>query len=674
MRAPQSVEGPDDSLGGFLVHGGNQGNQQAFHPPEYTAAANTVGPYRTTRQDMPDFMSGGPRGPPGIRGGSWQGQHQQHQQFPFQHHQHHQHQQQQMQQPDPSEMFEVHDNHFKAPISLRAADILHTSGSFRLLIQGHGPSSNRNFSRICEMFQHGQCPLGEECPDIHVMPELLSSIRDQMTSWLRTRELEFGESMLRDPNTTFRVFCADLKEVVEVPISALAFTRGLYVDPSARAKRSRVGQPSNFAQIASQVPTACGLYSVDPAQCKWGCWCNQAHINPEWLAMKRIEFGEWSMSLEQRFMELPPSHSFYVHDPQTKTSMQIPKMAIAEFSRGLFQGSAKKAPSICMLFQRGRCTAHGCCNQIHVFPDFLAAQRQYLMEGGGGAPPTRAMPPGYGAFEEDLRMRQAGPMGGFNPNAMPFVPGGAPQDQQMVVILSEGGQEALLLQTSQLQLHQLTNLQLPPPQLSAQQHALSEPQTPPTLGPQSPQQLPSPLRAMMEPRAQNQTHVSPLADLLTDGDEVYAGSSAPRQPATQTTPMKQNNPYSSAGLYKAVGVPPSPSASASTPTMPPSTPPMGTPPMQFSFMQPYRMPPAMSQALPPPSPQNQSRQRQTTPSSPGFVSQVDLSNMQFSPSPLMKAGYNDSLTAMPRDLTLEDHLGASLTRGAPLPRVSGGTT
>lgn len=546
---------------------------------------------------------------------------------------------------DFSDTFEVHDNHFKAPITLTSADLLPNAGSNRLIMQAAHGQGSRNFSRICEMFQHDQCQLCDDCPDIHVHPNVLMGIRENMTSWLRTRELEFNNAMLHDPNTTFRVFCADLKEVVEVPISALSFTRGLYVDPSSRAKRSRGQQPSGFAQIASQVPTACGLYSDNPAQCKWGCWCNQAHINPEWLHMKRNEFGEWSKNLEQRYHELPPTHCFYVHDPQTKTSMQIAKMAIAEFSRGLFQGSVKKAPSICMLFQRGRCTAHACCNQIHVFPDFLAQQRQTVNE--GGMPPSRPPPPpGYGAFEEEQRLRgNSPPPPIFNPNAVPFNPNAMPYVPPGADLLF--GNES----------RPVGKLGLPSPLMQLTQQPMQRPYTPgtPTSGPTSaaPLQLPSPLRE----------YVSSLTDLRTDDDEVYAPSAAPSgQKPTQLTPMKQNDPYSSTGaFYRPFVVPLSPLTSAATPTMPPSTPPM----LHFSFAHPYR---PMPTATMPPSPlhQAQLRMSQGTPSS---ADGVDVSNMMFSPSPLMKAAaMNDSLSSMPKGMSLDDHrvatpLEASL--GAP---------
>lgn len=284
------------------------------------------------------------------------------------------------------DVYEVHDNQLKAPVSVRRQDVEPTAGSHRLFsapaqqLNSANATPQRNAPRICEPFQQGQCVSGDECPDVHVSMDVLQSIRSQMVTWLNAKEKEFQETALDAPGTSFRVFAADLKEVVDVPIAALSFTRGLYVDPSARAKRSRYGQQSAFALMAAQVPTACGLHSVDPLQCKWGRWCNQAHIDPNWMRHKRGEFENWSKSLEQRFEEMPEEHVFVVHDPQLKSSLQVPKMSIAGFSRGLFQGNQKKAPSVCMLYQRNRCTAGSCCNQIHIFPEYLVLLRQYTSD------------------------------------------------------------------------------------------------------------------------------------------------------------------------------------------------------------------------------------------------------------------------------------------------------
>jgi hypothetical protein len=331
------------------------------------------------------------------------------------------------------DVYEVHDNHLKAPVSVRRQDVEETIGSQRLfsapaqqLNSATATGPQRNAPRICEPYQQGQCMSNEECPDVHVDLEVLQGIRSQMVTWLNAKEGEFNNTALEATETSFRVFAADLKEVVDVPIAALSFTRGLYVDPSARAKRSRYGQQSAFALMAAQVPTACGLHSVDPAQCKWGRWCNQAHIDPNWMRQKRGEFENWSKSLEQRFEEMPEEHTFVVHDPQLKASLQVPKMAIAGFSRGLFQGNPKKAPSVCMLYQRGRCTAGSCCNQIHVFPEYLVLLRQYTAE------PTQEL--FYTMQQVALQQKQlflmqqrqsamqSASAGSLNPGARPFVP------------------------------------------------------------------------------------------------------------------------------------------------------------------------------------------------------------------------------------------------------------
>ncbi|CUF98976.1 Hypothetical protein, putative [Bodo saltans] len=335
------------------------------------------------------------------------------------------------------DVYEVHDNHLKAPVSVRREDVEETIGSQRLfsapaqqLNSATATGPQRNAPRICEPYQQGQCMSGDECPDVHVDVNVLQGIRSQMVTWLNAKEGEFNNTALEAPDTSFRVFAADLKEVVDVPIAALSFTRGLYVDPSARAKRSRYGQQSAFALMAAQVPTACGLHSVDPAQCKWGRWCNQAHIDPNWMRNKRGEFENWSKSLEQRFEEMPEEHTFVVHDPQLKASLQVPKMAIAGFSRGLFQGNPKKAPSVCMLYQRGRCTAGSCCNQIHVFPEYLVLLRQYTAE------PTQELffTMQQVAMQQKqiflMQQRQsaiqnaAAASGSLNPGARPFVPPG----------------------------------------------------------------------------------------------------------------------------------------------------------------------------------------------------------------------------------------------------------
>nr|CCC93676.1 unnamed protein product [Trypanosoma congolense IL3000] len=285
--------------------------------------------------------------------------------------------------------FEAHDNHLKAPITVRRNVVFPTAGSRALFnpqqrnngAGGNGNVGGRNFIRICDLFQEGRCLSGALCLDVHVRSDYLNSQRQEMLRWLASKEEEFMNTLRVDPERIFRVFCADLKETVDVPIAALQFTKGLYVDPSVRARRARGGHQNQYAMMASQLPTACGLFLMDPSYCKWGRWCNQIHIEISWMQSKKREFEYWFNGLESRFNDLPPDYEFNVHDPQLKTGLRLPKASIAVFSRGLFQGSLKKAPSVCMLFQRNRCTANVCCNQIHVVPQYLNLYRRLVQRG-----------------------------------------------------------------------------------------------------------------------------------------------------------------------------------------------------------------------------------------------------------------------------------------------------
>lgn len=275
--------------------------------------------------------------------------------------------------------YEVHDNQLKAPVAVTVETVVPTIGSNRLFSRAPKPIvyGSRSVVRICDAFQEGRCLAGDKCHDIHVKPEFLADTRMQMSAWLTDRENEFRHTLESDPSKTFRIFVADLKEVVEVPAASLVFTKGLYVDPTTRAKRARGAGNHAHAHAVMQVPTSCGLYSTDPAQCKWGRWCNQVHIDHQWMQSKKDEFDHWFNELQARYFSLAPDDNFTVHDPQLKTSISLPKYSIAGFSRGLFQGSMKKLASVCLLYQRGKCTAGSCCNQIHVVPQYLNLAREY---------------------------------------------------------------------------------------------------------------------------------------------------------------------------------------------------------------------------------------------------------------------------------------------------------
>ncbi|CAD2214168.1 hypothetical protein AGDE_15044 [Angomonas deanei] len=274
--------------------------------------------------------------------------------------------------------FEVHDSQLKAPITIRPTDVIATAGSQRLFSNGTRQIvyGSKNMFRICENFQEGNC-LSANCPEVHVNPEYLKQTRQALTTWLQEKENEFNRDFVHHPDKLLKIFVADVKEIVEVPISALVFTKGLYVDPSTRFKRTRGVAPSYNAAIAAQVPTGCGLYSSDPTQCKWGRWCNQVHISPDWMKSKKKNFDSWFDEIEGTYLSYPPEHLFTVHDPQLKRTLQIPKWSVVSFSRGLFQGSDRKAPSVCLLFQKSRCTAGACCNQIHVSTHYLNLVRTH---------------------------------------------------------------------------------------------------------------------------------------------------------------------------------------------------------------------------------------------------------------------------------------------------------
>jgi hypothetical protein len=561
-----------------------------------------------------------------------------------------------------ADTYEVQDNQLKAPVGIRYNDVHPTAGSERLfsappqsLASSPGPGQ-RSVPRICESFQHGQCLHGEECQEVHVDVEVLQNIRNQMLAWLNEKESEFNGTLHLASDTKFRVFAADLKEVVDVPVGALAFTRGLYVDPSARAKRSRGGQQSAFALMAAQVPTACGLFSVDPSQCKWGRWCNQAHIDPAWMRMKRNEFEGWSRSLEQQFEERPMDYVFHVHDPQIKNTVAVPKIAIAGFSRGLFQGNAKKAPSVCMLYQRGRCTAGSCCNQIHIYPEFLNLQRQAVSEGE-----SPGLSYHINQCLEHLRQSYAastaaGSQPFLNPDARPFIPVTAavqppppPADPFAHMQHQQGSYRSA--EATPVHTHSsptgVKSLEMSATDALMQRSMTSHPSSPP-MGSKS--------HVMVSPYLRS--GASPMADLRSEEDEMFERR---RQMAvnTPTTPVKQNNPYSATGtVQKPIGVPPSPLNAAALPpaavgnaahqhNLPSTDRVAGTPPMQFGWLPQVRGMPTLP---PPPSPFRSSTLR--TPTSPQYPAPFtpDLSHMQFSPSPLMRA---EQSTNIPKHLSLE---------------------
>lgn len=336
--------------------------------------------------------------------------------------------------------FEVYDNFLKAPIAVRPDVVFPSKGSYELFDTAHQKAGvgHRNSVRICDAFQSGSCALADTCNDIHVAPEYLKITRNSRIAWLQSKEEEFKKTLCDEPHKVFRVFCADMKEMVEVPIVALQFTKGLYVDSSTRARRARGGHHSQFA-MTQQGPTACGLFANDPSQCKWGKWCNQVHIEAEWMKKKKDDFFYWSNLLLRRFNGMSSTETFSVHDPQLKMSLELPKASIAAFTRGLFQRTATKLPSVCMLYQRNRCTADKCCNQIHVIPQYLHIHRRLISYGDRLSVEERRdlenqkrfllesmlKPTRRDSFVVDDTSAQ---MRELNPQAQPYLPSPPPED------------------------------------------------------------------------------------------------------------------------------------------------------------------------------------------------------------------------------------------------------
>ena len=296
---------------------------------------------------------------------------------------------------------EAYDASVKSTVTFSAARIYPTQA-----ILNYDPTQRAGLRpKVCIMFtQHSNCRQGGQCKDFHVQPDILAAEHKRVQDWLLEKEKEFFENEDR----SYKVFYSDLKEVIDVPSSALMFTRGLFLDVTDREKRascnpnrqrnkqnqdaSKSSGPSSPQRdekgaqmpslgprgptIAQQAPTACNLFNQNPENCKWGKLCNQAHVNPQWIAEHRSAFDSWSARLEQRFAEVPDGSVFPVHDPVKRCVLHVPKECLKSFTRGLAQATQDKCPSVCLLDQNNRCTAGVRCNQAHVIESFLVPARQ----------------------------------------------------------------------------------------------------------------------------------------------------------------------------------------------------------------------------------------------------------------------------------------------------------
>jgi hypothetical protein len=464
---------------------------------------------------------------------------------------------------------EVYDGDVKAQIALQVEFLYQTQGALAAIQQaqnmGRGGQGGRgdqgNKVKVCSSFaMHGNCRLSDTCRDIHPMPPALDEARSRVYAWLQSKEEEF----MGNPDALYKVFYSDLKEVISVPAGALAFTRGLFLDPADREKRpggTSGGTHRANPTIAQQAPTACGLYANNPVTCKWGRFCNQAHVSAEWIENHRRQFEEWSSSLEAQYRALPDDATFVVHDPIRRVLLRVPKMRIASFTRGLLQSMTDKCPSVCLLSLQGRCTAGGRCNQAHIDPVWLGDQsetadavidsatgagiggggsrsdshhaggieaRQFSSQsfGSNGTGPGRQASGGDGSFgspqqrqQPHQQLQQAAEGGGFGPASGSA--GSPQQQQQQQRVASPREFEAVD--------HHQRNGAIPPqPVGMAHRSAAQQPQPQ-----QQQQQIPSPTYQ------QTAQHLQPPAPI---GGLSQTVQTQPQQQQTPTQRFSRNQP------------------------------------------------------------------------------------------------------------------------------------
>lgn len=221
---------------------------------------------------------------------------------------------------------------------------------------------------LCELYQRGKCDKGDSCKHIHVDPRFLKVQREKHYSWMQSNAEKFAEM---SDDKTFDVFNATIKEVMAVQKCNLEYTRGLFLSPEDRDKRT-TGNNS----YSGKVPTACLLFLN--GSCKWGEHCNQAHINRRYLTSKNREFQKWMDSRKSEFSSMSPGDYIEAYHPNVSDVIKIPKSQVTQFTRGLYQyvQGSDKIPSICLLFQKNRCSCEELCKQVHVSPEWLNKQRK----------------------------------------------------------------------------------------------------------------------------------------------------------------------------------------------------------------------------------------------------------------------------------------------------------
>eukprot|EP00993_Chasmostoma_nieuportense_P003777 NODE_447_length_2226_cov_90.739876_g415_i0.p1 GENE.NODE_447_length_2226_cov_90.739876_g415_i0~~NODE_447_length_2226_cov_90.739876_g415_i0.p1 ORF type:complete len:614 (+),score=95.95 NODE_447_length_2226_cov_90.739876_g415_i0:59-1900(+) len=271
--------------------------------------------------------------------------------------------------PPKSREVDVIDVTTKSTIKVPLDQIELTSVTSQLLAAYENPEANTKCSfTLCELYQRGKCERKEGCRHVHVDPEYLKAKRETHFTWMQSN----ADTFARLPNDkTFEVFNATIKEVMHVRKVHLEYTRGLFLSSEDRDKRISGSVPSN--SYSGKVPTACLLFLN--GSCKWGEHCNQAHISRKWLQGKNREFQRWIENRKADFYQLSHYQAIDAYHPNLYEIIKIPKQNVVQFTRGLYQGG-DKVPSVCLLFQKGKCSCGELCKQIHISNNWVSQQRK----------------------------------------------------------------------------------------------------------------------------------------------------------------------------------------------------------------------------------------------------------------------------------------------------------
>mmetsp|Transcript_37187 Transcript_37187/g.66358 ORF Transcript_37187/g.66358 Transcript_37187/m.66358 type:complete len:654 (-) Transcript_37187:27-1988(-) len=279
------------------------------------------------------------------------------------------------------EIIDVIDVTTKSTIKVPISKIGLTAATSQLLgayehgeLNKYRAESAKSSFTLCELYQKYKCERKESCRHVHVHPDYLRIQRNKHFEWMQDKAKQF---VLEPGDKVYDVFNATIKEVMPVPKCHLEYTRGLFLSSEERDKKT-VGGLSNTS-YCGKVPTACLLYLN--GSCKWGEHCNQAHITRRYLHNKNREFQQWMNKCKEKFDLLSATDLVMAYHPNLYEVIKIPKSSIVQFTRGLYQGG-DKVPSVCLLFQKDKCSCEELCKQIHVNTDWLMKHRKTQSQRG----------------------------------------------------------------------------------------------------------------------------------------------------------------------------------------------------------------------------------------------------------------------------------------------------